>query len=169
MLDKISKEARQKWTYIGKHGCNPPAELVPSDWLSKLVAVSDENNADKMTKHYRPDFILASVLSANAVKVSIADVNIVWEDIEAGVQRKLRAYEPLRMMISEHLGVKANVEIVPIVFTDRGVPRSGLVDCLKLLGVCKNVTNLLKKIQENLFKDNQMIFDFWKEHHNYCT
>lgn len=91
-------------------------------------------------------------------------MQITYKDIEKAEMIKDYRYEPLKQMIMDTMGGKARVDILPIVFTARGVPSSKYIDTLQQLGICRKVGELTKKLQKQLFEDNKIIFDAWKRH-----
>ena len=162
---RITEVASHKWNYIGEHGKEPPASVVPKNWRDTLEETPDYNDQNlPATKHYRPDMILVSSLCQEVCRVVIMDVQITHADTEVAESIKEHKYQNLANLIGGYLGEDATVEIVPVIFTARGLPSTRYTERLTQLGICNGVGGLTKKIQKTLFEENKIIFDAWRRH-----
>ena len=115
------------------------------------------------SKHYRPDLILVNALSGKAARVVIMDVQVAHSGLSRASAAKRAIYEPLRKLIAGHLGAGASVTVVTLVITSRGVPEIKFARNLRRLKISTGHVELIRDLQQQLFTDNQFIFNKWEE------
>jgi len=137
---------------------------MPHDWKQKLQALPETRNGQTvLVKHNLPDIFLVSAAAGQKITVVIADPTVCWADIKGAAARKMRAYEPLRKLIEEHLGSKCDqVRVVPIAFSARGTPPAEWGEICNLMKFKVPSVVLLKKIQVKILEALEGIMKMWQ-------